>query len=63
MLKRLKAKVWQFLHSAMKAAIEEALEKDSTNMQRQFCACRGTSPRVTGSRKSGWKRSIRIVMR
>ena len=36
MLKRLKAKVWLYLHSAMKAAIEEALENDSIDLNRQI---------------------------
>src|SRR4051794_3509962 len=36
MFKGLKVKAWQFVNSAMKAAIEEALENDSINIQRQF---------------------------
>jgi hypothetical protein len=36
MLQGLKAKVWKFINSAVKAAIEEALENDSIDIQRQF---------------------------
>ena len=36
MIKWLKVKVWLYMHSAMKAAVEEALDRDSTDIQRQF---------------------------
>jgi Methyltransferase domain len=36
MLKRLKSKVWLYLHGAMKAAIEEALDNDSIDLKRQI---------------------------
>ena len=35
MIKWLKLKVWHYIHSAMKAAVEEALDNDSIDMRRQ----------------------------
>jgi hypothetical protein len=36
MIKLLKIKIWQYIHSAVKAAIEEALDNDSIDMRRQM---------------------------